>query len=234
MFSSPYNTFQLLIRSQGISSVHTHDAVSHRHPWINGPFTHVMFIRTNLNFWPPQYPVVVTPAINICIKRKRNVLFLFLSLFLSFFLSFLLSFLSFLSFSVTQTFIEYLLVLTVQQTETILSLLSFPILFFSKPRTLCLFKHFTYESYFILSIFLFFFLVLLEFLHISETTHAVFKMWKTGSYHTLQWFLSFQSIRLLIKQTMKVCNLLLPHLSRSNCYRCSWDLAFLEGILDIG
>lgn len=158
-----------------------------------------------------------------------NVLFLFSS-FLSFFLSFLLFFLSPLPKHL-QSISSFL------QCNKQKPFFHFSVsLYYSFPsQGLYVFSsilHMRAISSFPPSFF-FFFLVLLEFLYISETTHAVFKMWKTGSYHTLQWFLSFQSIRLLIKQTMKVCNLLLPHLSRSNCYRCSWDLVFLEGILDI-
>lgn len=90
MLTSPCITFELLIRNQRIPSVPTHNAVSNRHPWINGPFTHVMFFWTNLNFWPPHYPVLVTPTINICIKGKINVFSPF-----SFFLSLSLSFVAF-------------------------------------------------------------------------------------------------------------------------------------------
>lgn len=88
--TSPCRTFQLLFSSGWrISSVCTQNAVSNRHLWINIPFIHPMFFWTNLNFWPPQYPVVVTPTINTCVKGKTNVLlsfFPFLSLF--FFLCF--------------------------------------------------------------------------------------------------------------------------------------------------
>lgn len=86
MLTPPCTTFQLLISSGlRMSSVCTQNAVSNRHLWINDPFTHLMFFWTNLKFWPPQYPVVVTPTVNRHVKGKTSVLLFFLSFFFVFF-----------------------------------------------------------------------------------------------------------------------------------------------------